>query len=730
MDTDILVKLTTQRRGYTLDSLTYTRLQEHLHELRDIIFAHNERYHVRGDPLIADAEFDYLWHLLEDIETAYPDLIIPTSPTQKLAWQLLESIAKATHLPYPLLSLQNTYDAQDLYDWHTQLEKLTEKLTYEGTLKYIIEPKFDGISLKLIYRYGKLTQAITRGDGVTGEEVTAHALQIANLPTWLPNIAHIPELHCRGEVIMTKHAFKRLNAYQLEEDLPIFANTRNAAAGTMRQLNTEMVSKRGLQIFIYDCCNRTQLALPISQSTLLQQLHDWWFPVYPWKKAWMTIQEVVECCEHVLPELEKAPVELDGLVIKVEDTTLWEDTKLGTTAHHPRRAVAYKFPAQIATTQLHEIIYQVGRTGVVTPVAILEPVQLSGALITKATLHNIDQMQKMWLKEHDWVWIQRSGEVIPYIVWPVLERRQADALSLVAPTTCPACSTLLVPSDTEIAWYCPNSDCHARRKAQIKHFVSRQAMAIDGLGDAWVENLVDAWIIYDYADLLSLLEPQYRMQLQAMPGIGSKKIQQLLGELERAKSPDLWRLLHGLGIPFVGKKIAQSLADALLQKEPTPTLVSLTHWCTDEEFLKAIFGIGKQTIQALIAYFSDDQTTKRLAHFFALGVQLWAKRHSPHNGMLSWESIVVTGTFPMTREILVQWLGEQWAEVQSAVTWSTTLVLYGEAAGSKLTKAQEKWILSLDWEWFLAHFPWIPLPAVQPSSQRPSTTSTTQSLFG
>lgn len=178
-------------------------------------------------------------------------------------------------MPYPLLSLQNTYDAQDLYDWHTQLEKLTEKLTYEGTLKYIIEPKFDGISLKLIYRYGKLTQAITRGDGVTGEEVTAHALQIANLPTWLPNIAHIPELHCRGEVIMTKHAFKRLNAYQLEEDLPIFANTRNAAAGTMRQLNTEMVSKRGLQIFIYDCCNRTQLALPISQSTLLQQLHDW-----------------------------------------------------------------------------------------------------------------------------------------------------------------------------------------------------------------------------------------------------------------------------------------------------------------------------------------------------------------------------------------------------------------------------------------------------------------------
>lgn len=187
----------------------------------------------------------------------------------------MENITKATHLPYPLLSLQNTYDAQDLYDWHTQLEKMTEKLMHNDALQYIIEPKFDGISLKLIYRYGKLSQAITRGDGVTGEEVTAHALQIANLPAWLPSIAHIPELHCRGEVIMTKHAFKRLNAYQLEEDLPVFANTRNAAAGTMRQLNTEMVSKRGLQIFIYDCCNRAELELPASQSSILQQLADW-----------------------------------------------------------------------------------------------------------------------------------------------------------------------------------------------------------------------------------------------------------------------------------------------------------------------------------------------------------------------------------------------------------------------------------------------------------------------
>jgi DNA ligase (NAD+) len=713
MDTKTCMTYTQQRQKYSLTELSHAWLQEHLFELRDCVIFHNERYHIWWDPLVADAEFDHLWHLLEAIEKKYPDLIVPESPTQKLQWQLLETITKASHAPYPLFSLQNTYNSADILARHTHIEKLKEKLCYEGKLTYIIEPKFDGISLKLIYRYGKLSQAITRGDGQVGEDVTAHALQITNLPAWLPALENIAEMHCRGEVVMTKHAFKRLNAYQIEEDLPVFANARNAAAGTMRQLSTEIVQKRWLQVYIYDCCNRVELDLPHTQSELLKKLTDRWLPVYAWTKTNLPIEEVITCCETILPELEKAPIEFDGLVVKVEDTTLRADDKMGTTAHHPRRAVAYKFPAQIATTQVREIIYQVGRTGVVTPVAILEPVQLAWALISKATLHNIDQMQKMDLREHDYVWLQRSGEVIPYIVWPVLERREEGAQPMLAPTQCPVCATPLVPSETEIAWYCPNVSCSARRKAQIKHFVSRQALAIDGLGESGVDSLVDAGIIYDYADLLTLLEPKYRMQLQAMPGIGSKKIHQLLSELERTKKPELWRLLHGLGIPFVGKKIAQSLADAILKEHPAPTLSDLQQVCTDEVFLQAIFGIGKQTIQAVVSFFREPSSFERLAHFFAQGVEIHAPQHLKKEvGLLTWQTIVITGTFSVSREAIAQRLLTQWAVVASAVTWSTTLVLYGKDPGSKLTKAQEQGILCVDWSWLFAAFSWLIDPFV------------------
>lgn len=730
MDTHKLISLTQQRQKYTQDELSFERLKDHVFELRDCIIAHNERYHVWWDPLIADAEFDHLRHFLESIEQRYPQLISPESPTQKLQGQLLDSIHKASHQPYPLYSLQNTYNAEELYAWHAQLEKLKEKIWYTFPLVYSIEPKFDGISLKLIYRYGKLAQAITRGDGNIGEDVTAHALQISNLPSWLPALAEIPEFHCRGEVVMTKHAFKRLNAYQIEEDLPIFANARNAAAGTMRQLNTEVVAKRWLQIFIYDCCNRKELDLPSKQTAIFEKLTTRWLPIYPWMKKSVCIDEVVACCDTILPELEKSSIEFDGLVIKVEDTNLWTEEAFWTTAHHPRRAVAYKFPAQIATTQLREVVYQVGRTGVVTPVAILEPVQLSGAMISKATLHNIDQMQKMWLKEHDWVWLQRSGEVIPYIVGPVLERRLADAASILPPTHCPVCSTLLVPSETEISRYCPNEWCSARRKAQIKHFVSRQALAIDGLWDAGVDNLVDAGIIYDYADLLTLLKPQFRMQLQAMPGIGSKKIQQLLNELERTKRPTLWRLLHGLGIPFVGKKIAQSLADAILEQDHTPTLSSLKQAFTNEEFLLAIFGIGKQTIQSLIYFFTNHDRLERLTHFFAHDVLIQPAdtQHMDNEGILAWQTIVITGTFASTRESLSQRLTQQWAIIAPSLTAATTLLLCGDASWSKRQKAEEKGILCLDRSWFLSHFPWLTLPPdISPSTiSKPMN----QSLFG
>ncbi len=676
-------------------------------DLVSVVTQHNVLYYT-AQPIIADIQYDTLFSFLLRIEELFPDVVLPESPTQKLRVEIAPWFMKKSHSPYRLLSLKNSYNAEDIEQWWTQIGKL---LPEEDTnILCTIEPKFDGSSVHIVYEHGHLVAGITRGDGERGEDITQNIHMIQNLPVYLASIAHIPSLHLRWEVLMHTRIFEDINKWQLAQWLPVFANERNAASGTLRQLDPHIVRSRWLVLFVHEVLGSEWYVFPGSDAAMKQQLSDRWLPLFPRSKQCTTCKELIDICTDEVSKkaLYAYPFLFDGLVIKVD--TYRQREVIGATDHHPKWAIAYKYPAEQITTRLLSITYQVGRTWAITPVAELEPVVLSGALLSRASLHNADYIAEHDIRVGDHVRIQRSGEVIPYVLGPVQDLRDGTQEEVVFPDICPTCSTPLIRNDGEVAMLCPNrSGCPAQRKEQIKHAVSKQCLDISGFGSALVEQCVDADLLDSRADVWTITTDEKLPHFRALPGIADKKVAQLRGELAKAKQAPLWRILHALGIPFVGKKMARVLEEHIAKYVTEEfTFADMQQVCTARETLESIHWLGPQTIDALIVYMTDTSWHAPLEQAFSLGLSpvLPSKNvYRETEQVLTGKTIVLTWTFPISREKLADILSQMGARVTTSVSRSTSFVLYGKTPWSKKDKAEDMGIQLYTYEEMIETYP-------------------------
>ena len=699
-------------------------------DLIDCLVDHNHQYYVESSPIISDKEYDDLFAYLKKIEELHPEIISSNSPTQSLVGQVSDGFEQAKHT-IKLASLENTYNAEDLIDRDERIRKILEKEWLSDNLTYIIEPKFDGISVELIYKDGKFHQAITRGDGRVWEDITTNVKTIKNIPQKLKNPVDIA---VRGEIMMPKSVWKDINKEREENGEIPFANTRNAASGSIKLLDSKEVAKRWLVCYVYDTLCHSDLKELESESNWSVianeneaiHLESFWLPTYPRKKEVNSIQEVVDICldQQIKKQLESEDYDFDWLVIKVKDQhhrdILWS------TDHHPRWAVAYKFPAQLASTQILSVDFQVGRTWIITPVANLEPVELSGVTIKRVSLHNFDFIKEKDLHIWDYVRIQRSGEVIPYIVSVINERRSNDTKEIEMPGKCPSCGWKVKNED--IHYYCSNSQCPAKLKEQILHFVSKNCMDIQGIWDSIVDILVDQKIVQNIADIYRIPEHSTQILLRKFPGIGDKKVSEIVKEIEESKQQPLRRLINGLGISHVGKKMAQDIVQAMVSQQPV-CLEDILHILTDRDFLITVYGIGGKTLDALVDYFSDTQNQEMLMHLRDIGMKFRVDTNGYDLYTEKKESFSITGTFPVSRDLIVSTLEKEWYIFHDNPTKSTQLMLIGEKAGSKREKAQELWIKIYEgWEILTKQFPILATIKINDISDKLKITQT--SLFG
>ena len=709
-------------------------------QLIDCLVDHNHQYYIENNPLISDKEYDELFDYLKKIEEHFPQLITSNSPTQWLIGQISEWFSKKEHIQ-KLLSLENTYNAEDLRE---REERIYKKIDSESKIIYSVEPKFDGLSVELIYENGKLISAITRGDWLVGEEIVVNAKTI----TWLEILktAEKKTLHVRWEIVMPKSIRKEINKEREEEWETPFANTRNAAAGSIKLLDSNEVKKRKLSCFIYDVLLR-QKGNTIDSNSVLQWYLGWeetyellkkyWLPVFPRRKKCNSIEEVISICNDPATKkyLEQQDIDFDGLVIKVKDAeqrdNIWE------TDHHPRRAVAYKFPAQLAATQILSVDFQVGRTGVITPVANLQPVQLSGAKLQRVSLHNFDFIKEKDLHINDWIWLQRSGEVIPYIVSVITDRRTTQNAEfkiqneITPPKNCPSCHEAVTQKDMH--YYCTNPQCTQKVKQQIEHFVSKNCMDIQGIGESVIDILVENKIIKNIADIYKLPEQNIQITLRKFPGIGDKKVAEIAKGIEESKYKALRRLLNWLWVPHVGKKMAQDLAEAIqssLVHEGGEFRIQnewkITDILTNKEFLSSIYGIGEKSVETIATFFSDQKNLHLLEQLKNYGVNLDPKKYSDHinTDTAKW-SFSITWSFAISREKIADLFKEQGYIFHESPIKTTDFMLIGEKAGSKKTKAQELWITIYEWwETIIKQFPFL-----KTIPNKKKNTPTVQSLF-
>lgn len=608
-------------------------------------------------------------------------------------------------------------------------------------VSYTIEPKFDGLSVELIYKNGKFTQAITRGDGRVGEDITANAKTIKNIPQ---KLKHPVDISVRGEIMMPKSVWKDLNKEREEEGEIPFANTRNAASWSIKLLDSKEVAKRGLVCYVYDILryittdhNKERKTTKINiynqkiswektTEEIENILETLWLPVYPRTKQCTSIQEVIETCldNKIKQQLESEDIDFDGLVIKVKDQS--QRDILGSTDHHPRWAVAYKFPAQLASTQIISVDFQVGRTGIITPVGNLEPVELSGVTIKRVSLHNFDFIKEKDLHIGDYVRIQRSGEVIPYVVSVIKERRPNDAKEIEMPGKCPSCGWKVKNED--IHYYCTNPKCQAKLKEQILHFVSKNCMDIQGIWESIVDILVEQNIVQSIADIYKIPEHSTQILLRKFPGIGDKKVAEIINEIEESKHQPLRRLLNWLWIPHVGKKMAQDIVQAMVSQQPV-CLEDILHILTDRDFLITVYGIGDKTLDALVDYFSNTENQEMLMHLRDIGMKFAVDAGGYDLFKEKKESFSITGTFPVSRETIVTALEKEGYIFHDTPIKSTQLMLIGEKAWSKKEKAQELWLKIYEgWDILTKYFPVLATLKINETPTQPKITQT--SLFG
>ena len=675
---------------------------DRINRLRDEIRHHEERYYIHADPEITDEAFDVLVKELEALEREHPDLVTPDSPTQRVGGRPVEGFETAEHLR-PMLSLDNAYSEDELRAWDDRVRK--GAAAGAAPVTYVAELKIDGLSIALTYLDNTLVRAVTRGDGVRGENVTSNARAIRAIPLRLKN-APAGAFEVRGEIYLPRRAFERINREREDADEPPFANPRNAAAGTMRNLDPAQVARRGLSAFVYQLVTaeeaRSRPDLATSHSRMLDQLRAWRLPVEPHWRVCQGIEGLLAYCHEWQEKRQSLEFDTDGVVVKVDELALRD--RLGSTAKFPRWAVAFKFPAQQATTVLRRIEVNVGRTGAVTPYAVLDPVFLSGSTISLATLHNEQEVARRDLREGDTVLIEKGGDVIPKVVKAILPKRPADTRPWVMPRNCPFCESVLQKPEDEVVWRCENTSCPARIRRGLLHFASRRAMNIEGLGEALVDQLVTEGLVRDYSDLYRLTQAQIanltsvtlREGKELRRRVGDKSAAKLLEQIDRSRRVDFWHLVYGIGIRHVGERGAQALAaafgnlDALLD---APVAA-----------LETVPDIGPVVARSVRMFLDERHNRDLLARLREAGVRMEAeKAAAPLDRSLAGKSFVLTGTLAsMTREEAVAAIEQRGGKVSASVSGKTAYVVVGAEPGSKLDKARELGVPTLTEDEFRA----------------------------
>jgi DNA ligase (NAD+) len=694
-------------------------------ELRALIREHEERYYIHNDPQISDAEFDALLHELERLEAEHPDLITRDSPTQRVGGRPVEGFETVEHL-VPMLSLDNAYNEEEL----RAFDERVRKGAGVGEVAYVAELKIDGLSIALTYADGRLLRGATRGDGSRGEDVTTNVRTIRAIPLSLRDpstgsgqggAAGVIEI--RGEVFLPRASFERINREMEDAGEPLYANARNTAAGTMRNLDPTVVSRRQMNAFVYQLVEgRTHGSAPTNDSQTaavgadlrvgpshaetLSALSSWGLPVEPHWRRCAGIDEVVAFCAEWADRRQTLDFETDGVVIKVDDLALRD--KLGATAKFPRWATAFKFPAQQATTTLNAIEVNVGRTGAVTPYAVLEPVKLAGSTISMATLHNAEDVARKDVRPGDRVLIEKGGDVIPKVVKAILPHPSGEPRGepWQMPTHCPECYSRLQRDEEAVVWRCENTSCPARLRRSLEHFASRSAMNIEGLGASLVDQLIEQGLVHDYADLYRLtaeqleglvVAPKEPKSARAVARKLGKVGRNVIGELDRSKANDLSRLIYALGIRHVGEKAAATLARHFRSMDRLMT--------EPVEALQSVSEIGPVVAASVRAFAEEPRNQELVRKLKAAGVNMESQAPPPSDrpGPLSGKTYVLTGTLTaMSREDATAALERLGAKVSGSVSKKTTAVVFGAEAGSKLEKAEKLGVERMDEAQFLA----------------------------
>lgn len=639
-----------------------------LEELRKRLERYAREYYIDDRPSVPDSEYDRLMEELSDLEAKHPELYDPNSPTQRIIGKVLDGFEKVTHAQR-MLSLDDVFNKEELHAFCDRIWKEFENA------EFVCECKFDGLAMALTYENGKFTRAVTRGDGTVGEDVTENVRTIPTIPMTIDQTGPV---EVRGEVLMPKASFERVNALQEELHLPLFANPRNAAAGTIRNLDTGVARKRRLDMYLYYFQNGEDYGVH-SQAEALTAMKELGFSVYPhWKKC-HTFDEIWDFIEDIGRQRESLPFEIDGVVVKLNSFA--QQHELGVTAKYPRYSIAYKFPAQEVETVLLGIDLTVGRTGKITPNAVLEPVRVAGTKVSAATLHNRDRIEQYNLMINDRVIIRKAGDIIPEVVKALPEKRDGTQIPYVWPENCPVCGSKLVRLEGEADYFCPNPNCPARVVRSMIHFCSREAMDIDGLGEKKVQWLHEHGFLSTIEDIYHL--DRYKEELLSFKGWSEKGFTKLLAAIEESKKQPLSRLLFALGIEGVGSKAAKLLAEAFGNMEAIES--------ASTEQLSAVYLIGDISAQSIYSFFHQEENKRLVSALRELGLNMTEEITAPvqSDSPFSGKTVVLTGTLTqMTRSKAKELLESLGATVSGSVSKKTDLLIAGEHAGSKLAKAE------------------------------------------
>ena len=661
--------------------------KQKIQELTQKLNRWNHEYYVLSAPSVSDYEFDMALEELQKLEVAFPEYADENSPTKRVGGDITKKFETVTH-KYPMLSLSNSYSREEIEEFGQRIQK-----SIGGDITFVCELKYDGVAISLTYEKGRLTKAVTRGDGTQGEEVTANVKTIKTIPLVLNG--NFPDFfEIRGEIVFPLEAFLKLNKEREEAGEPLFANPRNTASGTIKMQDSKVVASRGLDCYLYHVYADQLVANGHFES--IKEAESWGFKVPQEQDKYIakvkTIDEVMAFIDFWDKNRQNLPFDIDGVVIKVNDYNIQDE--LGFTAKSPRWAIAYKFKAEKVATQLLSIDYQVGRTGAITPVANLQPVQLAGTTVKRASLHNADQIEKLDIRVNDTVFVEKGGEIIPKIVGVNLDLRPKDALSVVYPTHCPVCETPLIRKEGEAQHYCPNDKgCAPQLKGKIEHFIGRKMMNIDGLGAETVEQLFDAGLISNFADLYDLTKDQV-LPLERM---AEKSANKLIEGIEASKKVEFQKVLFALGIRYVGETVAKKLAKHF------KSLDNLQKASFEE--LVAVDEIGDRIAESLIEYFSDEYNLQIIQKLIAAGLQFEISEDdaAPMGNTLEGKTIVVSGTFDMARDTMKNLIECHGGKVGSSISSKTDYLICGESMGpAKLKKAEDLGITMISENEFLA----------------------------